>query len=111
VGFDIKVTGLNESVKLIDDIVKGISNDVNSMIEKIIKTAKEICNDPDCKRIKRKGSTAEGREILVNLEFADKGAIDCMIQAIKKYLDTMPDGVKQIFETEIKRLEEMKKEN
>lgn len=105
---DLKTEGFKESKRILDDLTNAISSDIGSLIEQIIKTAKEICNDPDCKKIKRVNVTSKQNEILANIEFVDNSAIDCMIQAIRKYLPDMPEGIKQIFEAEIKRLESMK---
>ena len=49
--------------------------------ETIEQTAKEICNDPDCNRIKFKYTEESGFEF----EISDKEAADCIIKAIQNY--------------------------
>ena len=52
---------------------------INEWANRIADTAKQICNDPDCKRIKII-ETDQGRS---NIEFVDKEAINCVIQSIQ----------------------------
>ena len=49
--------------------------------ETIEQTAKEICNDSDCNRIKFKYTEESGFEF----EISDKEAADCIIKAIQNY--------------------------
>ena len=65
----------------------------NEWANRIANTAKQICNDPDCKRI-RIIETDQGR---INFEFADKEAIGCVIQSIQRHLAAMPGSQQGIF--------------
>jgi len=51
----------------------------NEWANRVAHTAKQICSDPDCKRIKII-ETDQGR---LNFEIADKEAIDCGINPYK----------------------------
>ncbi|MGA7370593.1 MAG: hypothetical protein WBX01_15805 [Nitrososphaeraceae archaeon] len=62
-------------------------------MKRIANTAKQICNDLDCKRIKII-ETDQGR---INFEFADKEAIDCVLQSIQKHLPAMPGTQQEVF--------------
>jgi hypothetical protein len=81
----------------------------NVWANRVAHPAKQICSDPDCKRIKII-ETDQGR---LNFEIADKEAIDCVIQSIQKHLTVMPVTQQEIFnklktEFEIKKTEELK---
>jgi hypothetical protein len=99
-------------VKSIDDIQKMLkdleeSEDpfiFNEWANRIATTAKQICNDPDCKRIKII-ETDQGR---INFEFADKEAINCVIQSIQKHLEAMPGTQHEIFKRLIAEFETKK---
>lgn len=78
----------------------------NEWTNRIAHTAKQICNDSDCNRIKII-ETDQGR---LNFEIADKEAIDCVIQSIQRHLTIMPGTQQEIFnklktEFEIKKTE------
>ena len=78
----------------------------NEWANRIAHTAKQICNDSDCNRIKII-ETDQGR---LNFEIADKDAIDCVIQSIQRHLTIMPGTQQEIFnklktEFEIKKTE------
>jgi hypothetical protein len=51
----------------------------NEWANRVAHTAKQICSDPDCKRLKI-FETDQGR---LNFEIADKEAIDCGINPYK----------------------------
>jgi hypothetical protein len=76
---------------------------IDDMIDK---RAKHFCNDPENKRIKLKHTQRLGLEY----EFADKEAIDCVIEAIKQHKNSMPMILKDIYERVIIDLEAKKKE-
>jgi hypothetical protein len=71
---------------------------------RIVRTAKEICNDPDCKRIKL---TQIGIGD-VPYSFADKEAIDCVIKSIQTHLNSMPYVQQELFRKSIPELEKQK---
>jgi hypothetical protein len=97
----IYTVGIRIDVKSIDDIQKMLKDleksedpfTFNEWANRIANTAKQICNDPDCKRI-RIIETDQGR---INFEFADKEAIDCVIQSIQRHLTAMSDSQQEIF--------------
>ncbi|MPZ06842.1 MAG: hypothetical protein GEU26_10600 [Nitrososphaeraceae archaeon] len=97
----IRVKGEGED-KIAQDLMKMVSDDPTSdlkgWIERIGKTAKEICNDPDCKRIKLKTSE-NGQDI--GFDFTDEndvGAMDCVIRAIERHIDSIPIDIKPTFQ-------------
>jgi hypothetical protein len=95
----ICTVGFRIDVKSIDDIQKNaqdleeFEDPFNEWANRIANTAKQICNDPDCKRIKII-ETDQGR---INFEFTDKEAINCVIQSIQRYLTAMPGTQQEIF--------------
>lgn len=96
----IRVKGEGEE-KIAEDIMSMISDeisDLNSWIERIGRTAKERCNDPDCKRIKLR--TSENGQDL-GFDFTDEndvGAMDCVIRAIERHLDSIPSDIRPTFQ-------------
>lgn len=76
----------------------------NEWANRIARTAKQICNDPDCKRIKII-ETDQGR---LNFEIADKESIDCVFQSIQRHLTVMP-GTQQEISNKLKTEFEIKK--
>lgn len=107
--FDIKVTGLDEAVKMIEDTIKDIQpKGFAEWADKIEKSAKEICDDPDCKRITfkvKKGTTN------ISISFNDKEALECIRKSIKKHLNSMSSTLKIVYsETVPKVLKDMEKQ-
>ncbi|MGE5660635.1 MAG: hypothetical protein ACM3X1_00145 [Ignavibacteriales bacterium] len=76
----------------------------NEWANRFANTAKQICNDPDCKRM-RIIETDQGR---INFEFRDKEAINCVIQSIQRHLTAMP-GIPQVIFKRLKAEFETKK--
>jgi hypothetical protein len=60
----------------------------------ITRTAKQLCNEPDCKRIKLI-KTGQAKS---SYHFTDKEAIDCVIKSIDSHLNSMPAMQQKIFE-------------
>ena len=105
VGFKIDVKSIDDIQKMLKDLEE--SEDpftFNEWANRIANTAKQICNDPDCKRIKII-ETDQGR---INFEFTDKEAIDCVIQSIERHLTAMP-GTHQVIFKRLKAEFETKK--
>ena len=103
--FKIDVKGIKEVQKALDDLKR--TQEPDTFIEwanRIERTAKQICNDHDCKRIKLI-KTGQGK---VNFQFADKEAIDCGIKSIQTHLNSMPLIQQGIFKELIQEFE-MKK--
>jgi hypothetical protein len=93
-GFRIDVKSIDDIQEMLKDLEE--SEDpftFNKWANRIANTAKQICSDPDCKRIKII-ETDQGR---INFEFADKEAIDCAIQSIQRHLTAMPGTQQEIF--------------
>lgn len=88
--------GFDKIEKTLDDMVKDLEPGGFAKWATIIeKTAKEICKDLDCKRIKFKpknGTTT------ISMEFADKEAIDCLKKAIERHKNSMSLGIKAFYE-------------
>jgi hypothetical protein len=64
----------------------------NEWANRVAHTAKQICSDPDCKRIKII-ETDQGR---LNFEIADKDAIDCGIQSIQTFNSNAKDTTRDL---------------
>jgi hypothetical protein len=101
----IRVEGMDEIQKQLREIQRNVDPTAfNEWANHIARSAKVICNDPDCKRI-RLTKDKEGNSIF---EFSDTAAIDCVIQSIKNHMHEMPLVQKDIFEDLITRFENMK---
>jgi hypothetical protein len=73
-------------------------------IATIEQTAKEVCNDPDCKRIKIKYTEDSGFEF----EISDKEAADCIIKAIQEYDTSHSIIIRETSRVLIEKLENIK---
>ena len=106
-GFRIDAKSINDIQKMLKDLDGSEDPTIfNEWANRVAHTAKQICSDPDCKRIKII-ETDQGR---LNFEIADKEAIDCVIQSIQRHLTVMPVTQQEIFnklktEFEIKKTE------
>jgi hypothetical protein len=72
--------------------------------ETIEKTAKKICNDPDCKCIKFKYTEENG----FAFEISDKEAADCIIKTIQEYENSQSILIRDGSRILIEKLEEIK---
>jgi hypothetical protein len=109
VGF--KISGLDDIQKFLDDYKKGLERQTfDEWANRVIQTAKELCNDPDCKRIKRLLQQQDTGNLSLNVEFADKEAIDCMLKAIDQHQESMPPSLQQIYDAIKPQLEAKKAE-
>lgn len=107
VGFRIDVKGIDEIQKKLKELEHSIDpNTFNEWADRVGKTAKQLCNDPQCKHIKLT-KTGQGQ---VNFEFTDKEAVDCAINAIKRHLQSMPLVQQEIFKRVISQFETKKRE-
>lgn len=102
INFDVK--GIDDAIKAIDDIQYGLDPNIfNEWTLLVEKTAKEICNDPDCKRIRLYTSNSG-----FIYKFSDKEGIDCLLSAIKQHIESMPTVINKKFEYLIGELEHHK---
>lgn len=115
---DIEVEGYDKAIKQTEKIMKDIDQLVPDMgaelvsnAEKILKRAKDICNDPNCLKIKKKRIEFTNNIFSFEVTYEDGKSEECMIQAIKESLSSLPEWQKHVFETEIKRLEDNKNKN
>jgi hypothetical protein len=106
--FKIDVDGLKELQKAIDDYKRSIEpSTFNEWAKRIAITAKQICNDPSCKRIKL---IDEKEKAKFSFEFADSEAIDCIIKSIQTHLSSMPPIQQDVYKGLIPHFENNKKE-
>ena len=91
---DVDIKGLDDIQKNLRDLTSiADPNTFNEWANRVGRTAKELCNDPDCKRIK----LIKNEYGKVKFQFADREAVDCVIQAIKTHLNSMPSAQQVIF--------------
>jgi len=97
--------GLDDIQKHLRDLARSADPSAfNEWANRVGRTAKKICNDPGCKRIK----LIKNEYGKVKFQFADKEAVDCVIQAIKTHLNSMPRTQQVIFEGFTSELEKIK---
>lgn len=114
VGF--KFEGLNDIQRFLDNYKKDHERQIfDEWATRVTKTAKELCNDPDCKRIRLVEQQEEENEkdtgnISLNVEFADKEAVNCMLKAIAKLQGSMPPSLQLIYDAIKSQLQAMKAE-
>ena len=96
---------LKETINNFENLQRGFtSNVLLDWTETIAQTAKEICNDPDCKRIKFIYTEGSGFEF----EIADKEAVDCIIKAIQDHDTSHSIIIRDASRELIEKLEKIK---
>lgn len=105
-----KIGGLDDIQRFLDDYKKGLEHQTfDEWANRVTQTAKELCSDPDCKRIKlQQKQQQDTGNLSLNFEFADKEAIDCMLKAIDQLQESMPPSLQQIYEAIKPQLEAKK---
>jgi hypothetical protein len=97
---NVDVEGLDAINKLAKEFEHS-PEDFNEWANRVTRTAKQLCNDSECKRIKLV-RVGHGE---VDYEFKDREAIDCVIQSIRSHLNSMPFVQQEIFKRLIPQLE------
>lgn len=102
---DVDIKGFDDIQRNLEDL-PSISDPstFNEWANRVARSAKEICNDPECKRIK----LIKNEYGKVKFQFADREAVDCVIQAIKTHLNSMPRAQQEIFKGFTTDLEKIK---
>lgn len=105
-----RIEGLEDIQKFLDDYKQGLERQTfDEWANRVTQTAKELCSDPDCKRIKlQQKQQQDTGNLSLNFEFADKEAIDCMLKAIDQLQESMPPSLQQIYEAIKPQLEAKK---
>jgi len=92
--------GFDQAKKTLDKMIQDLEpNGFGSYANKIEKTAKELCNDPDCNRIKFKpikGKTS------IDISVTDKEALECLRKAINQHKNSMSEPLKLVYEKIVK---------
>jgi hypothetical protein len=103
----IDVKGIDAIQNQIKDLQQSVDpNTFNEWANRIAITAKQLCNDPNCERIK----IVKAGQGKVSFQIVDKEAIDCVIKSIERHLSSMPDLQREIFKKLRVELETKKKE-
>jgi hypothetical protein len=95
-GISVKGEGEDKIAKDLMEMISGMEDEVKDWIERIGKTAKEICKDPDCKRIKLRLSD-DGQGISYDIPEGDPEAVNCIIKAVEKHYNSLPLPLQDIF--------------
>ena len=111
--FKFEIKGFDKIKKSLDQMIQDLEPEgFAEWATKIEKTAKEICKDPDCKRIKfkpKKGKTS------ISMSFADEEALECLKKAIAQHKSSMSIGLRAFYEQalpqELKKIEEQLKKS
>jgi hypothetical protein len=99
--------GSKELQNHLNHLQHGLSpNTLQDWAETIEQTAKKICNDPDCKRMKFRYTEESDFEF----EIADKEAADCIIKAIQEYDNSQSIIIRDMSRILIEKLEKIKTE-
>ena len=90
----VDIKGLDVLQKQIEGVRKSAALSVfNEWIDRITMSAKQLCNDPDGKRIKLI-KTEQGKS---SYNLSDKEAVDCVIESIDKHVASMPATQQRVF--------------
>ncbi len=103
----VRIEGLDEVQRYLDELQRGLQPQTfEEWTDRVAQGAKQICNDPECKRIRRLERQEEGTENpRFNFVFEDKEAINCMLRAINELQSSMPESLRQIYEVIKQQLE------
>lgn len=86
-----RVEGLDKAIKIIEELQESLEPDVQDRwTNNIVNKAREICNDPDCRRIRLK----KNEQGIAVIDYDDAFAIDCIIKAIDQLSKDMPMGIR-----------------
>jgi|SRR5215211_2326378 len=110
-GFKVDTRGLDTFKRKLKDIQRSIEPSAfDEWANRIESTARLLCNDHQAKRIRLKTSPQGRDKTTINFEFADKEAIDCVINAIRRHYHSMPNMQQQFYDRIIKNLEARKRQ-
>lgn len=106
--FKIETKGFDKLHKTLDKMINDLEPEgFAEWVEKIENTAKDICKDPDCKRIKFK--PVQGKTS-ISMQIADKQALECLKKAIEQHKSSMSLGLRAFYEQalpeQLKEIEE-----
>jgi hypothetical protein len=97
--------GLKELQHRLTDLERVTDPDILlDWAENIEQTAKKICNDPDCNRIKFRYTEKSG----FVFEISDKEAVDSIIKAIQEYDNSQSIIIREASKVLIEDLEKIK---
>ena len=106
-----KIEGWDDIESFLNEYRKGLDPQTfDDWARRVAETAKTMCDDSACKRIKPVQPRQQDLEkVNLNLELDDnKVAIDCILKAIGQHQESMPYSLQQIYK-EIKNQLEAKK--
>ena len=90
--FGIKVKGMNDIMRSLDKLSKGIDPQELARWAKICETmAKKLCND------KMHDITLRARQKELDLSIKDQKSAQCLVKAIEKNLPLMPLFIQGVF--------------
>lgn len=75
-------------------LAKGTPQELGHWADIIEKTANELCNDPECKRIHFKIDVNRN----VSIDTTDYDALDCLLLSFKKHENEMPNITQKILQ-------------
>lgn len=84
--FGLGVKGLDEAIKELDILSKGVSpEELMKWSRTIEATAKKLCNDSEDKIVFKQ---LDGKQLQFSIK--DKKSRDCLVKAIETHYDSMP---------------------
>jgi hypothetical protein len=91
-GFEMKVTGLDEAQDQLAELIKNIGEDaVGQWFDKVAKTANEICKDAKVMFERGTGSGEIGA-----LRVSDKHSAECVMKAFDNVIPEAPEPAKSM---------------
>lgn len=106
----MSLKGYDKEYQSAKDAEKYIQGDISNLlkwISKIKNTAKELCNDPDCKRIQFKIDVNGVALIDTN----DNNALDCLFRSFETHKNSMPYMTQTIVNQLLTNYRERRKES
>lgn len=98
--FKIETKGFDKIQKNLDQMIKDLEPaGFAEWANKIEKTAKQICKDPDCKRIKFK---PKKDETSISITVTDMEALECLRKAIEQHKQSMSHPLRLLYEKIVK---------
>lgn len=106
----MSLKGCDKAYQSAEDAEKYIQGDISNLlkwISKIEKTAEELCNDPDCKRIQFK-IDVNGE---VQIDTNDNDTLDCLFRSFETHKNLMPYMTQTIIDQLLTNYRERQKES
>lgn len=101
----IEINGLDGTIKMTEDLAQGLNVDaINEYCEKVKQAARE-CGITERGELELE-AFPRGKEFEIRFELKDRSKADCIKEAIRRVMPSMPVTTRDVFEQILKQLED-----